>query len=147
MSAEERPERRRDPKPRPRPAGSQGFPKRRRLRKRREFLAVQSVGRAIHGRYFLVVAVAASPSCARLPADAEGRVGITVSKKVGSAVKRNRIKRLVREYLRRHEFAPALDVVVIAKRSAGAVGGYREVARDLDGLGGRLGERLEGRIP
>jgi ribonuclease P protein component len=99
---------------------------------------VQSAGRAIHGRFFLVVAVAAGSSCARLPAGAGGRVGITVSKKVGSAVTRNRIKRLVREYLRRHEFAPGLDVVVIAKRNAAAADGYRDVARDLDRLGGRL---------
>ena len=125
--------------PRPRPAGSQRFPKQRRLRKRREFLAVQSAGRALHGRYFLVVAVSASRSCGTPSVGAEGRVGITVSKKVGSAVKRNRIKRLVREYLRRHDFALARDAIVIAKRSAADAGGYRDVARDLDRLGEQLG--------
>jgi ribonuclease P protein component len=139
MSAAERRDGRRDSsRPRPRPVGSQAFPKQRRLRKRREFLAVQTSGRATHGRYFLVVAVVAGRSCGRLPASAGGRVGITVSKKVGSAVKRNRIKRLVREYLRRHDFAPTRDVVVIAKRRAVDVRGYDDVARDLDRLGGQL---------
>jgi ribonuclease P protein component len=126
-------------RPRSRPAGSQRFPKHRRLRKRRDFLAVQAAGRATHGRYFLVVAVPAASETGGPHAGACGRVGITVSKKVGSAVKRNRIKRLVREYLRRHDFAPGRDAVVIAKRSAADVPGYREVARDLDRLGERLG--------
>ena len=138
--AAERPKRDRESgRPRPRCAGAHTFPKHRRLRKRREFLAVQSGGKVFHGRYFLVVAVQAARSCGSQSVEADGRAGITVSKKVGSAVTRNRIKRLVREYLRRHDFAPGFDVVVIAKRSAAGLGGYREAARDLQRLGERLG--------
>ncbi len=42
------------------------------------------------------------------------RLGITVTRKVGSSVRRNRIKRVVRDVFRRHraELSPALDVVV-----------------------------------
>jgi ribonuclease P protein component len=46
------------------------------------------------------------------------RLGITVSKKVGNAVNRNRCKRLVRELFRRNKekFPPGSNVIVIVKR-------------------------------
>jgi ribonuclease P protein component len=45
------------------------------------------------------------------------RLGITVSKRVGRAVIRNRVKRLVREHFRQHKglFSDSYDVNVIAK--------------------------------
>jgi len=46
------------------------------------------------------------------------RVGITVSRKVGGAVVRNRAKRLLREALRRLPglVAPGVDLVVVVRR-------------------------------
>ena len=48
------------------------------------------------------------------------RIGITTSKRVGSAVKRNRIKRLLREFFRLHKTCcpPSSDIVFIAKPGA-----------------------------
>ena len=48
------------------------------------------------------------------------RVGITVSKKLGHAVVRNRVRRRVREVYRLNEdrFAPGWDIVVVARSRA-----------------------------
>jgi ribonuclease P protein component len=90
----------------------QTFAKADRLRKRREFLEVQRAGRKIHVKDLLILV------CSR--ADTSRRVGITVSTKVGVAVQRNRVKRVLREVWRRHRgvLPQGIDVVMIAKRSA-----------------------------
>ncbi len=65
-----------------------------------------------------------TPKCAlllRCRDDESGaRLGITVSKRVGNAVVRSRVKRLVREAFRatRELWPPDLDLVVIGRRSA-----------------------------
>ena len=54
--------------------------------------------------------------------DERNRLGLTVSKKVGGAVVRNRIKRLVREHFRlnRYRFSGFWDINIIAKKKAGS---------------------------
>jgi ribonuclease P protein component len=51
------------------------------------------------------------------------RLGITVTRKVGSSVQRNRIKRVLRDVFRRHrpELSPALDLVLNARPGASDV--------------------------
>ncbi len=63
------------------------------------------------------------------------RLGITVTKKIGNAVLRNRVKRLVRESFRRHKalFPAGLDVVFIAKPKAAAVE-FQAVEREMEAL-------------
>jgi ribonuclease P protein component len=55
------------------------------------------------------------------------RLGITMSRRVGNAVRRNRLKRCVREWFRqrRGEIRPDLDVVVIGRAGAPAASGAR----------------------
>ncbi len=64
------------------------------------------------------------------------RIGISVSKKVGNSVVRHRITRLLRESYRLHEsiFNSGLDIVIVARNSAAAVG-YAEIESALLHLG------------
>lgn len=81
-----------------------------RLKKRRQFLRVQSRGKKIWGTRFIFMILPGATD--------QSRLGITVSKKVGNAVVRNRIKRWVREVFRQHPqlFVKPIDLVVTAKR-------------------------------
>jgi len=84
-----------------------------RLRRRVDFLAVQAGGTKLHGRHLLGLAQR------RTDSSLCGRLGLTVTKKVGNAVVRNRIKRLLREWLRVHGWIPTgWDMVLVAKDSA-----------------------------
>jgi ribonuclease P protein component len=74
-------------------------------------------------------------------AEGKGRVGITVSRRVGNAVTRNRVRRWVREFVRQNAVVPAdTDVVFIARSQAARLTGYAEVERDLL----RLQEKVQG---
>ena len=63
-----------------------------------------------HANSFLVL-------YARKNRSATNRVGLTVSKKLGGAVVRNRVRRRLREVYRLNEakFSPGWDVVVVAR--------------------------------
>jgi ribonuclease P protein component len=108
-----------------------------RLRRRDDFVRVQSTGRKVHGRHFVaLVSPTGSPDTAAT--SSMGRVGLTVTKRIGNAVTRNRIKRSAREWLRRHGWVPAgYDVVFIAKDTAAAQAGG-ELGLDL----GRITSRM-----
>ena len=62
-------------------------------------------------------------------------LGITVSKKVGTAVARNRVKRRIREWFRRNRssLSHGLVIVVIARRGAAEIG-TAETERELGAL-------------
>ena len=69
---------------------------------------------------------------------AHARVGLTVSRKVGNAVTRNRVKRWLREALRALTLPSlSVDVVVVARPQA-ATAGLSALAAELDQLLSRV---------
>jgi ribonuclease P protein component len=91
------------------------LPRAARVRRRREYLAVQERGVRLYSGDVLVLA--------RPAGAARARIGITVSSKVANAVGRNRVKRWVREAFREAQASfPAVDLVVVARRGALTMG-------------------------
>ena len=87
---------------------SQELPATERIRRRPEFQRVYDTGARAHGRFMTVFTVANGTQAARL--------GVAATRKIGSAVDRNRAKRLARELFRRHKVAAGLDIVVVPRR-------------------------------
>lgn len=82
-----------------------------RLRKRAEFLAVRR-GEKRRGPFFLLEVLDRGD-------DEPPRLGITVTKKTGNAVQRNRIRRRLREACRTHaaaEMKAGSDYVIVGRR-------------------------------
>jgi ribonuclease P protein component len=95
--------------------GTFSFQKADRILARADFVRLARSGRKAADRYFIFIY---SPGLTN-----RSRIGITVSKKVGKATRRNRIKRLAREFFRqnRHRLKHARDINVIAKPEAAAL--------------------------
>jgi ribonuclease P protein component len=97
-------------------SASFGFGRDRRLRRRADFLRVQSRGERATSRHFVLLVSLRGDDGRSAPS----RLGIVVTRKVGDATMRNRIKRLCRECFRLWPgFVPdGIDLVVIARDGA-----------------------------
>ncbi len=92
---------------------------------RKEFVNLNRAGKRYQTEHFTVIFIKNRLGISRL--------GITASKKVGTAVVRNKIKRLLREFFRLHKksnFPPGYDVLFIAKKGARALN-YRALEKEL----------------
>jgi ribonuclease P protein component len=115
----------------------ESFPKGVRIRKRAEYLEIQRLGAAVHSRLFVGIV-------RRAEGGAGTRLGITTTKKIGTAVVRNRIRRLIREAFRHNRGAlpSGVDIIVVAKRaSVGCTAAA--IAGDLADLGRRAARLAE----
>ncbi len=95
------------------------------LPKKRDFELVFKGGSSAAARYFIVHA---------RPNDLPwNRLGLSVGKKIGTAVVRNRIKRLLRETVRRlcADFPRKYDFVIVVKKSA-AESKLEQLMRDME---------------
>lgn len=103
------------------------FAKEERIRRRADFLRISKEGRKYQTDHFQV---SMCPNNLLLR-----RLGIRVGKHVGSAVKRNHLKRLIREFFRLNKGAlPASsDFVIAAKEGAGGLN-FWQVSEELKGL-------------
>jgi len=79
-----------------------------RVRRRPDFERAYDTGVRIHGRFMMLFVV--------LNGGPDARVGVAATRKLGSAVERNRAKRLAREIFRRHTRAAGLDVIIVPRR-------------------------------
>jgi ribonuclease P protein component len=79
-----------------------------RIRRRPEFERVYNQGARIRGRFMTLFVL---PNGGDVP-----RFGVAATRKLGSAVERNRAKRLSREVFRRHNVAAGLDIVIVPRR-------------------------------
>jgi len=117
-------------------------PRRRRLSRSAEFERVYRQGRSKGNRFLVLYAFPREDTEA---ADEGPRLGLSVSRRVGGAVDRNRVKRVLREaFWAEAERLPAgSDYVVVARPDARdlaqreGTGGVRTALAELvDGLGG-----------
>jgi len=92
-----------------------------RLRKRREFEECYASGVRVSGRHLLLFLLQRTAPADAPPPPYRPRLGISVSKRVGGSVTRNRVRRRLREIFRRSRElfgSRAADVVLNARPSA-----------------------------
>lgn len=124
----------------PGPAGEGArhtFGKERRVRRRADFLRVQASKTRVVTSHFVLLVDARDD---RGPA----RLGVVVTRKVGGAVQRARVKRICREAFRTTpELLPAgIDLVVIARPGAPGLSS-QEVRAEWTAVGARLRDKCK----
>ena len=98
------------------------LPKRRILRQNKEFQTVYRYGRSYANRYLVLYVFAAN--------GLEDKVGFAAGKKLGHAVVRNRVKRLLRESYRLHQFLVRDNMWLLLVGRKSAVGVKRLVIEE-----------------
>lgn len=85
-----------------------------RIHKQKEFKHILKSGRRLFNPALLIYV------CSNDKPDAKTRLGLVTSGKIGNAVKRNRIKRLLREAFRlnKHRIKPGTDVIFMPKKDS-----------------------------
>ena len=105
--------------------------KRRRLSRSGEFERVYREGRSHASRHLVVYAFPRAED-----ADSDPRLGVSVGRKVGGAVERNRMKRLLREafWASAEELREGHDFVIVARPAASELareGGEQAIEAEL----------------
>ena len=110
------------------------FPKELRVRKQAEF------DRVYHARFYAADDVLIVNGCAN--GLSHPRLGLSVSRKVGNAVMRNRWKRRIREAFRleKSQLPPGVDLVVRPQK--GAEPDFHSIARSLPALAERIARKI-----
>jgi ribonuclease P protein component len=101
--------------------------RRRRLSRSGEFERVYREGRSHAGRHLVVYAFP------RQDGDGAPRLGVSVGRKLGGAVERNRVKRMLREafWAAADELGDGYDFVIVARPAAGELA-EREGERGIE---------------
>ena len=100
------------------------------IKKAADFRDAYKLGRAVSNRYFVMYTYPNGKNHARL--------GLSISRKVGKAVVRNKLRRWIKEYFRHNKSGlPCVDIVVTCRSLAGefvASGGYGDVKKSIADL-------------
>jgi ribonuclease P protein component len=101
------------------------FTKRERIRIQADFKKIYNKGEKKDTEHFLIITYPNELGWRRL--------GVTVRKTIGIAVRRNQVKRLLREYFRLHkaQFPASTDILFIAKPGAGELK-YHALCEELN---------------
>ena len=105
---------------------SESFQKNDKIRRSKEYQVVSKYGGRWYTRSFVIIKTENEANKARL--------GIAISRKAGGAVKRNRIKRLIRECFRlcKDRIVDSQDIVIIAKKGISHSLTYGDVCYELE---------------
>ena len=105
------------------------------IRRRADYLRVQKTNVRVTSRHFVFLLAPGQR------ADI-GRIGITVSRKIGTAVVRNRARRLVRESIRRMPgfVPPGIDLVVVLRAPPGQMR-MQEALMEMQQVASLIGRR------
>ncbi|MBU8881284.1 ribonuclease P protein component [Bacillus sp. FJAT-29790] len=96
-----------------------------RVKKNKEFQEAFKKGKSFANRQFVVYSL-------KKPSQEHFRIGLSVSKKIGNAVKRNQIKRYVRQAFHEmeNEVHTHLDLIIIARKPVADMG-FHEIKKSL----------------
>ena len=99
-----------------------------RIKKNKDFQVVFKKGKSIANRQFVLYIL-------QKPEEKEFRIGLSVSKKIGNAVTRNKVKRLIRQVFleEKHRIAYGKEFIIIARKPAAEMN-YHEVKGSLHHL-------------
>jgi ribonuclease P protein component len=111
----------------PRQKRDEGLRREERLRRKRDFETIAKEGTRRHTKNFLIIT--------RKNDQGFSRLGAVASKKLGKAVERNRVKRLMREFFRRNKdrLPRSTDYVIVGKKGAQDLQ-YAHVVAELSAL-------------
>lgn len=91
------------------------FSKQERLTKNKEFRCIFREGKSFSNHNLVIYIYQRSPEEGR-----QARLGLVLNRKLGKAVKRNKLKRRLREFFRLHKhlFKPGLDIIFLPRNQA-----------------------------